>query len=237
VDYRRRTIGGIVSVTFLLPQKKQKLRREISMRNAVLAVSFLLALAYGTAASARPELLVQQFRFDKVSNPNQIRPVLSATDSKEFQSALTVAGKMFGATPALPSIVGIANVMTMQTQDVGGEHYGYWQSPAGYTVCRADLENAKFNNMSTFDVSLRLPHPNRISIDGAFYHFMSGKAAPGDSWIDGTVTLTYVQLGLRNKYNCTPHGTCVWLLKDGQFNHDVGPCVNPIGDVPIRRTR
>ena len=208
------------------------------MRNAVLAVSVLLALAYGTAASAQPEMLVQQFRFDKVNAPNQIRPILSAAGSKEFQSALAVVGKMFGAVaPALPSMVGIANVTTSPTQDIGGDHYGHWQSPVGYTICRADLANAKFSHMSTFDVSLRLPHPNRISIDGAFYHFMSGKAAPGDSWIDGTVTLTYVQLGLRDKYNCTPHGTCVWLLKDGQFNRDVGPCVNPIGDVPVRRSR
>ena len=208
------------------------------MRNAILAVSFLLALAYGTAASAQPEMLVQQFQFDKVSDPRQIKPILSAAGSKEFQSAQTAVGKMFGAAaPKLPTMVGIANVTTRQTQDVGGEHYGYWQSPTGYTICRADIENPRFSNMSTFNVSLRHPHPNRISIDGAYYHFMSGNSAAGPSGIDGTVTLAYVLPQLRDKYHCGEYGTCAWLLKDGQFNRNVWACVNPIGDVPIKRGR
>jgi hypothetical protein len=237
--YRNRPFRDILSISSFSHQQKQELRREVSMRNAILAVSFLLTLASGTAAASQPELLVQQFRFDKVGNPNQIERVLTAVDSKGFRAALPAVGKMFGAdAAALQKVSGIANVTTKPTQDDGGEHYGNWQSPAGYTICKADIANPSFNNMSTFNVSLRHPHPNRISIDGAYYHFMSGKtagAAPGDSWIDGTVTLAYVLPQLRDKYHCATYGTCAWLLKDGQFRRDVGPCVNPIGDVRVLR--
>lgn len=209
------------------------------MRNAILAVSFLLALAYGTAATARPELLVQQFRFDKVGEPNQIKLVLKAVESKDFQAALQVVGKMFGTdASALQKVAGIANVTTQPTEDDGGQHYGHWQSPAGYTICKADLENPSFKNMTTFNVSLRHTHPNRITIDGAYYHFVTGKPAGsglGSSGITGTVTLTYVQSELRDKYQCSEYGTCAWLLKDGQFQRNVSPCVNSIGDVPILR--
>ena len=149
---------------------------------------------------------------DIVEEPNLPVSAWKAISSPVAQQILSAVGW----TELRAGIQLIKSLGLISFEDRGEEHKGAIQSPNGYSVCHAKVENPSVNCGGTFAGSYRTwDDPANGGVDGLHYYIVVPQpgAFSGRCWSEGIILITFVPAYRRSQFNCAPTGTVAFYIQ------------------------
>ena len=195
------------------------------LRARISCAVFALGLFAATGAFAQ-DVRIQKIRMNKVESPDTWEQVLKTLGTSEFQDV----ARLIGLPPsAVAKITAVAEILLAKRSQGGETHSGIIASPAGYTLCQAEIQAPSATCDGTFSTSYRRSGPGG-GTDGLAFQMTVPRPAgvlPGRCWVDGTVTLVFVKIEKRTNYRCQPYGSCAFSFKGNGTVSRNWPCGVP----------
>ena len=177
---------------------------------------FILASITGLAVSAAlalntahaQDILVSAYHLDMIENPSEPARWWKQINPQDGEAILNTIATDYGYPGGGTTVINTVNAVIGHS-DHGEDHKGWFQSPVGYTVCSAYVQNPSVNCNGTFAGSYRsADDPNSGGIDGLHYYIVVPvpNIGGGRCWAEGTVVITFVNAIKKPQFPCHRSG-------------------------------